>query len=302
MFEKILSLMPDFVSDALLDSLKLIPFLFVIFVFIEIFENQYSKKITSFLKFSEKIGPLIGALFAIIPQCGFSIVATLLYVRRFISLGTLLAVYIATSDEAIPILIANPNEIKTVGVLIAIKTVIAVISGYVIDFLIKMPVKKLENKSEEIEEEKEVENETGCCNHHFSQTDWKSFIIHPVKHTCLIFLFIFAVCIGLNYMFEIFTQEKIEAMMLNNSLLQPVFAGIFGLIPNCAVSVLLTMMYLKGVLSFGSVVAGLSSGAGLGLLVLLKRNNDNKNTALVISLLLGISIFAGILIELIKNI
>lgn len=298
MIEQVLNFIPDFVVDALKDSINLVPFLFVIFVFIEIFECKYSKKITTFLKFSEKIGPILGACCAIIPQCGFSIVATLLYVRKFISLGTLLAVYIATSDEAIPILIVKPEEIKTVGLLILIKLVLAIVSGYLIDLLIKSNIKKITNNNEAAEEEKEVETETGCCNHHFSEQNWKALLLHPIKHTCLIFLFILAVCIALNYMFEIFTQEKIEAIMLHHSLLQPVFAAVFGLIPNCAVSVFITMMYLKGVLSFGSVVAGLSSGAGLGLLVLLKRNNDVKNTALIISLLLLISILAGLLLEL----
>lgn len=296
--DKLLSFMPDFIADAVIDSIKLIPFLFVIFVFIEIFENNYSKKITTFLKFSEKIGPIAGALFAIIPQCGFSIVATLLYVRKFVSLGTLISVYIATSDEAIPILLANPNEIKTVGLLVAVKTVIAIIAGYITDFIFKSHLKKIENQTEEIAETKEVENEQGCCNHHLGGHSWIDILIHPVKHTAIIFLFILIVCIGLNYMFEIFTQEKIEAMMLHHSILQPVFAGIFGLIPNCAVSVLITLMYLKGVLSFGSVIAGLSSGAGLGLLVLLKRNKNHINTALVITLLLTISILAGLMIEL----
>ncbi|MCR5261342.1 MAG: arsenic efflux protein [Candidatus Gastranaerophilales bacterium] len=298
MIEKVLSIIPDFAIDALKDSLNLVPFLFIIFVFIEIFENHYAKKITTFLKFSEKIGPILGAAFAIIPQCGFSIVATLLYVRKFISTGTLIAVYIATSDEAIPILIVKPEEIKTVGFLILIKLILAIVSGYVIDMLIKTHVKTFENKDEASAEEKEVETETGCCNHHFSEQNWKAVLLHPIKHTFLIFFFILAVCLGLNYMFEIFTQEKIEAVMLHHSLLQPVFAAVFGLIPNCAVSVLITMMYLKGVLSFGSVVAGLSSGAGLGLLVLIKRNSDIKNTVLIISLLLLISISAGLLLEL----
>lgn len=298
-FENLLSIFPDFVQDAIIDSIKLVPFLFIIFVFIEIFENNYSKKITTFLKFSEKIGPVLGALFAIVPQCGFSIVATVLYIRKFISLGTLLAVYIATSDEAIPILISNPNEFKTVGLLVVIKTFLAIIAGYAVDIFIKTPVRQIENNVEEKkEEEHEVENETGCCNHHFGGHKWQSLILHPIKHTFIIFMFILVVCLSLNYMFEIFTQDKIETIMLNHSLLQPVFAAIFGLIPNCAVSVLITMMYLKGVLSFGSVVSGLSSGAGLGLLVLLKRNNDNKNTALIIVLLLFISVSAGLLIEI----
>lgn len=297
MMENLLSFLPDFVQDAVIDSVSLIPFLFVVFVFIELFENYFAKKIIWLLKYSEKIGPVIGALFAIIPQCGFSIVASLLYVKKFISIGTLLAVYIATSDEAIPILLAKPNEFMTVAHIIVLKLVLAIMVGYLTDFFVKN--QQLQTAHEDLKEtEQEVENEHGCCNHSIHESKLKSVILHPIKHTLIIFGFILAVCLCLNYAFEIFTQEKIEAVMLQNSLLQPVIAGIFGLIPNCAVSVLLTMMYLQGVLSFGSVIAGLSSGAGLGLLVLLKKNEDKKNTALVVGILLAVSVFAGVVLQI----
>ena len=205
---------------------------------------------------------------ATVPQCGFSIIASLLYIKNFLSLGTLISVYIATSDEAIPVLFAQPEQFKTVGVLICLKIFIAVLAGYIVDLIFKKPIVELTSENHILHKER------GCCNHHFSEHNILHIFVHPIKHTFLIFLFIFAVCVALNYLFEIFTQEKIETLMMTKSLIQPVFAGIFGLIPNCAVSVLITMMYLKGVLSFGSVIAGLSSGAGLGLIVLLKKNKD----------------------------
>ena len=292
--ENILQMVPDFVTDAVIDSLKLVPFLFVIFLFIEIFENYYSGKISFLLKYSKKVGPLFGALFAIIPQCGFSIVASLLYVKNFVSLGTLISVYIATSDEAIPILLANPSEFSTVGYLIFIKLLLAVVSGFAIDAIIKRPVSSVVKNTDIVD----VEDEKGCCNHHLSENKKLNLFLHPIKHTFIIFLFILTICLVLNYLFEVFSIEKIAACVLNNSLIQPVFAGLFGLIPNCAVSVLITMMYLKGVLSFGSVIAGLSSGAGLGLLVLIKKNKSVKDTMMIIGLILFISIFSGILIEI----
>lgn len=297
MIENLLSFLPDFVQDAVIDSLKLIPFLFVVFVFIELFENYFAKKIILLLKYSEKIGPIIGALFAIIPQCGFSIVASLLYVRKFISIGTLLAVYIATSDEAIPILLAKPDEFSTVVQIIVIKLILAIAVGYLTDLAIKN--QEIKTVQETLKETENVfEHEHGCCNHSIHESKLKMVIVHPIKHTLIIFGFILAVCLCLNYAFEIFTPEKIEAVMLQNSIFQPVIAGIFGLIPNCAVSVLLTMMYLEGVLSFGSVIAGLSSGAGLGLLVLLRKNKDKKNTALVVGILLAVSVLAGIILQI----
>lgn len=290
-FESFINKIPDFITDAFFDSVNLLPFLFVIFIFIELFEHYFSKKIVSILRYSEKIGPIIGAFFAIVPQCGFSIVASILYVKKFISKGTLIAVYIATSDEAIPILLSDPSKIWLVGKIIVLKFILAIAAGYLTDIIFKSaPIVQNQDIN--------VENEKGCCNHSISGHKIFELILHPIKHTFIIFVFIFAVCIGLNYMFLILPETVIENYMLQGSLLQPIAVGIFGLIPNCAVSVLITMMYLKGVISFGSVMAGLSSGAGLGLLVLLKKNQNLKDTVLIIAILLAISITAGILIQI----
>lgn len=291
MIAALLERIPDFVEDALIDSVHLVPFLFFIFVFIELFEHYFSKKIVAFLKYSEKIGPIIGAICAIVPQCGFSVVASVLYVKNFISAGTLIAVYIATSDEAIPIIIAEPSGFVAVIKIVAVKLFLAIFAGYLTDFIIKPKSVISADNIDNI-------NEKGCCNHEISGHKILEILWHPVKHTFIIFLFIFAVCLGLNYMFEIVPQETIEKFLLQGSLLQPVVAGIFGLIPNCAVSVLITMMFLKGAISFGSVISGLSSSAGLGLLVLLRKNTEIKDTVLIISILLTVSIAAGMLIQM----
>lgn len=286
----LLDKLPEFASDAVSDSISLLPFLFVIFVFIELFEHYFSKKVVSFLRYSKKIGPVIGAVCAIVPQCGFSIVASVLYVKRFISAGTLIAVYIATSDEAIPIIMAEPSGVGSVLKIIAVKLFLAIFAGYFTDFIFKSNSVLSADNIDTI-------NEKGCCNHEISGHKILEILWHPVKHTFIIFLFILAVCLGLNYMFEIVPETTIEKFLLQGSILQPVAAGIFGLIPNCAVSVLITMMFLKGAISFGSVISGLSSSAGLGLLVLLRKNNEIKDTVLIISLLLSVSIAAGILIQ-----
>ncbi|MGN0015147.1 MAG: putative manganese transporter [Candidatus Gastranaerophilaceae bacterium] len=292
MLTDLLNRIPEFAADAIADSINLLPFLFIIFVFIELFEHYFSKKIVSFLRYSKKIGPVIGAVCAIVPQCGFSIVASVLYVKRFISVGTLIAIYIATSDEAIPIIIAEPSGISEVLKIIAVKLFLAIFAGYLTDFIFK-PKSVLSN-----DDDIDAINEKGCCNHEISGHKILEILWHPVKHTFIIFLFILAVCLGLNYMFEIVPQTTIEKFLLQDSVLQPVAAGIFGLIPNCAVSVLITMMFLKGAISFGSVISGLSSSAGLGLLVLLRKNSEIKDTVLIISILLTVSIAAGILIQL----
>jgi len=290
---EIIGNVPEFVEDAVKDSVNLIPWLFIIFVFIEIFESYFSKKIHIILKYSQKVGPLVGTCLAIIPQCGFSIVAAMLYVRKFISTGTLLAVFVATSDEAIPILMAYPEQIHVVGKVIVIKVILAMIIGYTTDFILKE-----HNKSDLKENEIDIAKEHGCCSHPLKIHNFKELLIHPLKHTFWVFLFILCVCLVLNYLFETFGLENISKIMLNNTVLQPVMVGIFGLIPNCAVSVLITMMYIKGAISFGSVVSGLSSGAGLGLLVLYKKNPDLKNSVFVTLILLVFSVIAGILFQL----
>lgn len=295
MITDLLSGIPEFAADAIKDSINLLPFLFIIFVFIELFEHYFSKKIVAFLRYSKKIGPVIGAIFAIIPQCGFSVVASVLYVKRFISAGTLIAVYIATSDEAIPIIMSEPSQFSEVIKIVGIKLFLAIFAGYLTDFIFK-------SETVSLEEDITVDSEKGCCNHSISEHKFAEIILHPIKHTFIIFLFILAVCLGLNYMFEIVPEETIEKFLLQGSLLQPVVTAIFGLIPNCAVSVIIAMMFLKGVISFGSVISGLSAGAGLGLLILFRKNKDIKNTVLIIAILLITSISAGILIQLFNGI
>ena len=307
MLESFFEMLPEFLSDALLDSVKLVPFLLIIFIFIEIFENFFAHKITSIVSFSRKLGPLLGAGLALIPQCGFSVVMTTLFLKRYITIGTLISVYIATSDEAIPILLANPSEIQTVLKIIVIKFFLAVITGYIVDLFIKSALRKPHVHKETNKEHEHCEHcekgipiekfemEKGCCSHEISENKIKNIIFHPLKHTFYIFLFIFAVCICLNFMFDNVGMEKLSILSNQNSVLQTMFFAVFGLIPNCAVSVLITMMYLKEVISFGSVIAGLTSNAGLGLLVLFTKKNNYKVFLLIISILVIVGFCAGLI-------
>ena len=288
---------PEFVKDALKDSISLIPFLFIIFVLIEIFESYFSHKINTIVKYSKGIGPIVGAIVAVIPQCGFSVIASTLYIKKFISAGTLLAVYIATSDEAIPVLLASPNQFYPMIKIIFIKCILAIIVGYFVDFTLAFFFKNKQDYFLQAQADIE-DDEKGCCGHAIKEKRRVRFILHPLKHTAHVFVFILAVCLILNYMFEVFGTEAIQNNMLQNSLFQPVLTGLFGLIPNCATSIIITMMFINGVISLGSTVAGLSSAAGLGLLVLIRKNTSRKNTACIILTLLTFSILAGILIQM----
>ena len=295
MIEFIIKLLPEFVFDALKDSLSLVPFLFVIFIFIEVFEHYFSHKVKDFVKYSKGIGPVIGALAAVVPQCGFSVIASTLYIRKFISIGTLLAVYIATSDEAIPVLLAKPQYYKQMVAIVLIKCILAIVTGYVIDFVYEKIFKKKQKLSDE--EAYIEENQKGCCGHCIKERKRDRFIFHPLMHTAHIWLFIFIVCLVLNWLFMKFGIDNIQNYMLQNSVLQPIITGIIGLIPNCAVSVIITMMFINGVITIGSAISGLSSSAGLGLLVLIQKNESRKNTVFVILTLLAVSIVAGIVVQ-----
>lgn len=296
MFE-FLEFLPEFLLDAIKDSLSLVPFLFIIFVLIEVFEGYFSHRIKEFVKYAKGIGPIIGTLAAIIPQCGFSVIASTLYIRKFISIGTLLAVYIATSDEAIPVLLAKPEYYKEMIAIIIIKCIMAIIIGYGIDIIYEKIFKK---KQEFVEGDADIEeNQKGCCGHCIKERKRDRFIFHPFLHTLHIWVFIFTVCLVLNWLFEKFGIENIQNYMLQNSILQPVITGILGLIPNCAISVILTMMFINGIITLGSTISGLSSSAGLGLLVLIQKNNDRKNTLFIIGTLLIVSIIAGIIVQIV---
>jgi len=296
MFESLLSGLPDFLTDAVLDSVKLLPSLLIIFLVIEIFENFFAHKITSIVSFSKRLGPLLGAGLAIIPQCGFSVVMTTLFIKKYITLGTLLAVYIATSDEAIPILLAEPTQFPTVIKIIGIKLILAIIVGYMTDLIIKPKLHTCEENHAPCSHLQHVEHEKGCCAHEITENKFVNIIIHPLKHTFIIFLFILCVCTCLNYMFETLGEETFMMLSLNNSFLQPAFFAVFGLIPNCAVSVLITMMYLKGVISFGSVIAGLTSNAGLGLLVLFTKKESWKSFLQIVGILVIVAFLVGIML------
>jgi hypothetical protein len=288
-----INFLPEFIKDALADSLNLIPFLFVIFVIIEIIEQYFTKKRHLFVFFMKKIGPLFGSLFASIPQCGFSVIASTIYTRRILTRGTLISVYLATSDEAIPVLIADPSNIRFIFPIILIKIIIAIIVGYLVDITVSYKA------SEPLIKTAKIDNEEGCCHHNFSKiVKTKEFWKHPIKHTFNIFIFILIVSIILGYIISIVgTEENLAKYCLLNSPLQPILVSLIGLIPNCAISVMLTILFIKHTISFGALIAGLSSAGGLGILVLLNKNNDKKDTSIIITILLLTSSLLGLAIQ-----
>lgn len=282
----------DWVADAITDSLQMLPFLFLIFVAIELLEFYFSDKIDTYVKNSNKSGVAIGAFASILPQCGFSVIASSLYSRKLITRGCLIAVYLGTSDETIPILLANPDKVYLIIPIVGIKLFIAMIMGYFID--IAFFKKPLLSSEPEIDFEIEI-HEEGCCNHNPESSNRRELILHPLMHTLNIFAFILVITLILNYALEHVALAQALAKT-SHKYLQCVVAALFGLIPNCAVSIAITMLLIKGSISFGAAMSGLLANAGLGLLVLLK-NNDFKDTLRIIFILFIISIVSGFSIE-----
>lgn len=286
--------MPDWLCDAVIDSFHVLPLLFIVFIAIEFIEYFYSEKINNFMKNTEKASPIIGSLAAIIPQCGFSVIASTLYIRKFITKGTLIAIYLATSDEAIPILLAAPEQTHFVLPIIGIKLVIGICAGYLIDFILK------DNKYIPIAQETDNNDEhEGCCKHSVSQRRKRELLIHPVKHTLNIFVFILGITILLNFLIFVYGKYAMLHVIFGKiKILEPVITAFIGLIPNCAVSIALTMLLIKGSISFGAIMAGLLSNAGLGILILFRHNANIKDTMKIIGILLSISIVSGLIIQM----
>ena len=297
--------------DALVDTLKVLPLLFIVYMLLEFLEYRGVMKFehSKFLK--GKASPVFGSLFGCVPQCGFSVISTDLYSEKKISIGALIAVYVATSDEAIPIMIAEVDAIPQMLLLIAVKIVMAIVVGYLAMFLYGKIFKNNENavtvsaenlkSSEKVNTENHEHDELkteehkhishGCCKHDLEQQrfDW----LHPILHCLKISAFILIVNIILGVAIYYITEERLIAFLEKSSAFQPLFAVIIGLIPNCVSSLVITELFLAGGLSFGSIVAGLSVNAGLGLVVLFKQNKNWKENLFIILMLIIPSLIIG---------
>lgn len=279
--------MIDILLDAVVDSIKLVPFLFVTYIIMEYIEHKTKDKTKEAIKKSGKYGPLVGSILGIFPQCGFSVSATNLYAGRVITLGTLIAVYLSTSDEMLPIFLSEKVPITTILTILGIKLVVGIIAGFVIDFVIR-----LRHKDEDEEKIIDLCEKDHChCEH--------GIVKSAFKHTINIFVFILLITIIINGAIYLIGEERISGFLQNQPILGPILAGIIGLIPNCASSVILTQMYLENVISFATAISGLLVGAGVGLAVLFKTNKGIKQNIKIAALLYSIGVIAGIIIELI---
>ena len=276
--------MIDIILETIIDSFKIIPFLFISFLIIELIEHKLSKKSIKLIKKSEKLGPLLGGILGCFPQCGFSVLATNLYITRIMSLGTIISIYLSTSDDMLPILIARKSNISTIISLLAIKLLIGVTSGIIIDLLLR---KKEKIQVTELCQEDECHCEKGII---------KSSIIHTTKTT----LYLMIITFILNITMYIGGEELLSNLFNKNSIFTPFLTSLIGLIPNCASSVVITELYLNNILSLSSTIAGLLTGSGVAILILFKSNKNLKENIKILLTVYLIGSLSGILIEIIN--
>lgn len=278
----------DAILDSLIDTVKLIPFLLITYIIMEFIEHKTSHKTKDAIKKSGHFGPLIGGVLGVVPQCGFSAAASSLYSARIITLGTLIAVFLSTSDEMLPILISEAVDIRIILSILGIKLVIAVIVGFIIDLFFR---KKFETSEDEPEIKDLCEHEHCHCEHGIFKS--------ALKHTINITLYIFIISLVLNIIIYFIGENNLAHILNSTPVIGPIIAALVGLIPNCASSVIITQLYLSNVLNFATMIAGLLVNTGVGLLILFRTNKDLKENIKITVLLFAIGVIFGIIFDLI---
>ena len=279
----------EVILDGLIDVLKLIPFLFIAFLILEYIEHKMSKKNKDILSNNKKLGPLVGSLLGAFPQCGFSSLATNLFSSRVITLGTLIAIYLSTSDEMLPLMIAEKINVLTIVEIIGTKFVIGLIFGYLIDLIYRKKFKKEEKIDSHIHDM--------CHDHdcHCEEGILKSSLIHTLKIT----LYIFIATILIGSLIHFIGEDSIKNILKHGNILTYFLSSLIGLIPNCASSVIITELYLNNMISLGTLLSGTLTGAGVGLLILFKENKNIKENLIIVSIIYFIGVLIGFLIDLI---
>lgn len=285
----------DCAVDAALDGIKILPFLFLAYLVMEYVEHRMGEHSKDMIRRSGRFGPLLGALCGAFPQCGFSAAASNLYAGRIITMGTLLAIYLSTSDEMLPILISKQAPVLAILKILCLKVVIGMAAGFVIDWLFGRH-KKIRAYAERPHDDEKFHIDQICENENCKCGD--GILKSACKHTLHIFLFILLITFLFNLCIDFIGSGNIEHFILNKPVIGVILSAVIGLIPNCAASVIITELYLKGMMSFGAMMAGLLVGAGVGLIVLCRVNEDVKDNLRIIGLLYLCGVLGGILLEI----
>ncbi len=277
-------------EHGIVDSIKIVPFLFVTYLIMEYLEHKTNTKTRAVIRKAGRLGPIAGGIVGAFPQCGFSAAASGLYSGGIITIGTLLAVFLSTSDEMLPIFISEKVEVTTIMSILGIKVFLAILTGFLVDFLFRFKPSPIRYK--------EIHN---MCESEHCKCE-EGILPSAIKHTLKIFIFVLIVTLALNMVIELGGEEQLEHILANRPVLGAVLAGIVGLIPNCAASVLITQLYLAELLSFGAMMSGLMVGAGVGVLVLFRSNKKRwKENLSILGILYGSGVVWGIVLDLVFN-
>lgn len=273
--------MKEIILDTLIDAVKLIPFLLIAFLLLEYIEHKMSTKTFKLVEKSGKFGPLIGGLLGIFPQCGFSVMATNLYGARIISIGTLISIYLTTSDEMIPVMISKNIQINLVIKILLLKLLIGILVGFVVDIIFRKSKNNI----------KSFCNEEHCdCEHGI----FKSSLVHTFN----ILLFIVLISFMLNTIIYYIGEDNLSTLFTQNKILGPIISSLIGLIPNCASSIIITELFLSNLISAGSMIAGLLTGSGIALLILFKVNNNLKENFKILLIIYLTGVITGVTMNL----
>lgn len=277
--------MMDCIMDGLIDTLKLLPYLLVTFLVLEFIEHKLSKKNQKVLEKNKKLGPLLGGLLGALPQCGFSSMAANLFSARVITMGTLIAVFLSTSDEMLPIMLSEKTDIKLLLGIVGFKVIVGIIIGFIIDLIYRNKLEK-----EEIKE---------LCEHDHCNCKHKNIIVASLIHTLKIGLFILIANLLINIIIYKVGEDTVSSILLNNNILTYFASSLIGLIPNCAGSVIITELYLSNLITIGTMLAGLLTGSGLGILLLFRTNKNLKENISVLTIIYIIGVIIGIIVDLV---
>lgn len=275
--------MMDCIMDGLIDTLKLLPYLLVTFLVLEFIEHKLSNKNKKILEKNKKLGPLFGGLLGALPQCGFSSMAANLFSARVITMGTVIAVFLSTSDEMLPILLSEKADIKLILGVVGFKVIVGIIIGFIIDLIYR---------NKEKQEIKEL------CEHDHCDCKHKNIIVSSLIHTLKIGLFVLIANLLINIIIYKVGEDTVSKILLSNNILTYFGASLIGLIPNCAGSVIITELYLAKLITLGTMLAGLLTGSGLGILLLFKTNKNIKENISILSIIYIVGIVIGIIVDL----
>lgn len=276
----------EIVIDTLVDNLKIFPFLFITYLFLEYLERKTSEKTTAAIQKVDRAGPFVGSLLGILPQCGFSVAAANLFAARVITLGTLMAIFLSTSDELLPILISYEVPLKIIIGIIGYKIVCGILFGYLIDAFYKVKV------APDVEALCQNEN----CHCEENEAIWKPALYHSLRITLFILIF----SLILNLVLQSYGNSESLARVLQYPLLGEMLSALIGLIPNCSASVILTQMYILNYIDFSTMISGSLVSGGVGLLVLFRVNRPLKQNFKIIALLYICGLLGGLCSNLLE--